>query len=58
MQFPMTLKVIRLMQDLSNAIRRTLVRHLAQFYLTRRVARSLGDSWASCQVYTRIKVLS
>ena len=32
----MTLKVIQLMQaDLSNAIRRTFVRHLARFYLTR-----------------------
>ena len=37
----MTLKVIRLLQDLSNAIRRTFVRHLARFELTRRVARSL-----------------
>ena len=27
----MTLKVIRLMQDLSNAIRQTFVRHLARF---------------------------
>ena len=26
----------------------TFVRHLARFYLTRRVARSIGDSWASC----------
>jgi len=32
--FPMTLddlKVIRVMQDLSNVIRRTFVRHLARF---------------------------
>jgi len=29
--FPMTLKVIRLMHDLPNAIRRTFVRHLARF---------------------------
>ena len=35
-------------QDLSNAIRRTFVRHSARFQLTRRVARSLCDSWASC----------
>jgi len=31
MPFPMTLEVIRLMQDLSNAIRWTFVRHLARF---------------------------
>jgi len=42
--FAVTLEVIRLMQDLSNAIRRTSVRHLAWFILTWRVARSLGDS--------------
>ena len=29
--FPMTLKVIHVMQDLPNAIRRTFVRHLARF---------------------------
>jgi len=44
----MTLKVIRVMQDLLNAIRRTYVRHFARFQLARRVARSLGDSSASC----------
>ena len=34
-QWPwMTLKVIQLMQNLSNAIRRTFVRHLAWFWLT------------------------
>jgi len=44
----MILKVIRLLQELSNAIRRTFVRHFARFQLTQRVARSLGDSWASC----------
>jgi len=38
------------LQDLSNAIRRTFVRHSARFQLTRRVARSLGDSWASWSV--------
>jgi len=38
----MTLKVTRLLQDLSHAIRRTSVRHFARFQLTRRVARSLG----------------
>ena len=37
--FPKTVEVIRLLQDLSNAIRRTFVRHLARFQLTRRVAR-------------------
>ena len=37
------------MQDLSNAILRTFVRHLAQFYLTRCVARSRSDSRASCR---------
>jgi len=31
----------------TNGIRRTFVRHFARFQLTRRVARSLGDSWAS-----------
>jgi len=31
--FCMTLKVIRVMQDLSNAIRRTLDRHLTRFLL-------------------------
>jgi len=31
MQFPMTLKVIRLLQDLSNAIRRTFVQYFARF---------------------------
>jgi len=40
----MTLKVIRVMQDLWNAIRRTFVRHLARFLLPRRVARSIGIS--------------
>jgi len=38
--------VIRRLQDLSNAIHRTFVRHFAQFQLTRRAARSLGDSRA------------
>jgi len=47
-KYHMTLKVIRLLQDLSNAIGRTFVRHFTRFQLTRRVARSLGDSWASC----------
>ena len=32
-----------------NTIRRTFVRHLARFSPTRRVARSLGDSWVSCE---------
>jgi len=41
---PMTLKVIRVLQELSGAIQRTFVRHFALFQLTRRVARSLGDS--------------
>jgi len=31
----------------SNAIQRTFMRHFARFLLIRRVARSLGDSWAS-----------
>ena len=31
-----------------NAVRRTCMRHFARFQLTRRIARSLGDSWASC----------
>ena len=35
------------MQDLSTAILPTFVRHLARFSLSRRVARSLGDIWAS-----------
>jgi len=39
----MTLKVISLLQDLSNAIRRTFFATLL-FQLTWRVARSLGDS--------------
>jgi len=43
-----TLKVIRLLQDLWTAIRLTCVRRFARFQLTRRIARSLGDSWASC----------
>jgi len=30
-QFPMTLKVIRMLQDLSNATRRTSVRHFTRF---------------------------
>ena len=51
-QWPwMTPKVTRLLQDLSDAIRRAFVRHFALFQLTRRVARSLGDSWASCICY-------
>jgi len=29
-------------------LQRTFVRHFVRFQLTRRVARSLGDSWASC----------
>jgi len=46
----MTLKVIRLMQHLSNAIRRTFVRYLARFnwHGASRGPRSLGDSWDSC----------
>jgi len=47
-----TLKVIRIMPDLANAIRRTLVRHLAWFQLSRRVAQSLGDSWAFCLLFS------
>jgi len=47
--FPITLN--GLLQDLSNAIRRTIMRHCARFQLTRRVARSLGDSWVSCKVF-------
>jgi len=43
----MTFKVIRVMQDLSNAIRLTFVQHLARFLLTRLVERSLGDHWRS-----------
>ena len=38
--FPLTLKVIRKMQDLSNAIRLTFVQHFARFQQTRRVTRS------------------
>jgi len=42
MPFPMTLKVIHLLQDLSDTIRRTFVRHLSRFQLTAR--RSRGPS--------------
>ena len=49
LQWPwMTLNVIRQLQDLSNAIQQTFVRHSARFQVTRRVGRSLDDSWASC----------
>ena len=49
LQLPkMNLKVIHLLQDLRNAFRRTFVRHFAWVQLTRRVALSLDDSWASC----------
>ena len=44
----MTLKVIRLLQDLWNATLGIFVQHSAQFKLTRHVAWSLGDSEASC----------
>jgi len=48
-QWPwMTLKVIRMLQDLSNAIRRTFLWHFALFQLTWCIARSLGNSWTSC----------
>jgi len=47
--FPKTLNDLkghsRVLQDLSNPIRRTVVRHVARFQLTRRVARSLSDIW-------------
>ena len=49
--FPVTLKVIRLLQDLSNAIWWTFAWHFARFQLKRCVAWSLGSSWASCLKY-------
>jgi len=42
-----TTLTMTLVQDLSNAIQRTLVQHFARFQPTRRVARSLGDSQLS-----------
>jgi len=39
---------IRLLHSFSSAIRRTFVQYFARFQLTQRVARSLGDNWASC----------
>ena len=38
----MTLKVIRLLQDLSNAIRRIFMQLFAQFQLTRRIVQSVA----------------
>ena len=51
--FPVTLKVIRLLQDLSNVIWWTFARHFARFQLKRcvSVAWSLGNSWTSCLKY-------
>ena len=42
----------------TKGIRRTFVRHFARFQLTRRVARSLGDSWASCFIDSSSSVFS
>ena len=39
--------VIRLLQDLSNGIRRTFVRHFARFQLTRPGAREVSTSCVS-----------
>jgi len=49
--FPVTLKVIRPLQDLSNAIWWTFARHFARFQMKRCVAWSLDNSWASCLKY-------
>ena len=47
-QWPcLTLKVTRLLRDLSNAIWWTFVQHFARFQLARCVAWSHGNSWAS-----------
>ena len=48
------MKDIRLLEDLSSAIRRTFVRYFARYQLTWRVARSLDHSRAFCFVYLGI----
>jgi len=42
----------------SNAIQRTFMRHFARFLLIRRVARSLGDSWASYVIIIIIIIIT
>ena len=54
---PVAWKVIDWLEGFSNAIHRPFVQHFAAFagfQMAQCVARSLGDSWASCHHYDNI----